>query len=314
MININQEDCKKARRGTGTLPCAVRIKEGKSFYKTPINWSLNLATDTFDRDYIIARVQDGTFVPFLNTVEFIDNTPDPTTKEYTGGIMRTIRNGKPMFSFEFDNGPLWHADAYTHNGFNDSGVIIVDSSGTLDMLKSVDGLRLMAHPVSDFNVQTRKYQQGDDTPKSIITFQLSDEEAFNLRPAILSETAIGVNLNTEIVGITDVDIAGTASVAAKIKVTVTGGQNTTYGILALSVDNWRVINNTTNAVMPLTSVVPGINAGEYTITPTAALVVGQKVVAQLYDATATPPVATALLDETSLQLYRGQTPELTVVA
>lgn len=311
MIQINSIACDKSKRGTGTVSCMQLLKEAQSVYKVPRSWRLNKATDTYDKEYVLSKIQDGTFVPFLNTLEFIDNTPERTTKEYTGGRIRTIRNGKPMFSMEFDNGPLWHAAAYSNNSYGDSSVIIIDSAGTNHILDSVDGTEIMGLPVGDFNFDTFKYQQGDETFKSILQFQIIDEEAYNRRSALISAEAIGANLNTEVgVGIVDAIVEGTASAGDPITVTVNADLNEGFGVEALVAANFRVVNTANNAVIAINTVTDGAQAGTYVITPTTPLTEDMTIKVYLYDATNS--VYVAVVDET--QFYKGESAVITVAA
>lgn len=314
-IQINTIDCNKNQAGTGVPGCLLRSKAYKSFLLVTKPIRLDAATDTLDADYILARIQDGTFVPFLNTVEFLNNTPERTTKEYQGGVMRTIRNGMPMYSFEFDNGPLWHGAAYAYNSFQAYGIILIDKAGTIEMAKSADGTYIYPYPLSDFNVSTYRPEVGDDTAGSLIEFQIMNEETFNMRKALIPVSASGVDVNSEMYGVIDVIIAGTASAAngisVRVNATLNGFGNEGFGISALTASNFRVRNNATNAVIPIDTVTAGATPGSYVIETDPALVAATVIVVETYDATAN--VATALIADSN-QLYRGASKPITVTA
>lgn len=312
MILINAVSCNKAVFGTGLVPCELRLKDFKSFIIVPKSWSLNLATDTFDGDYVISQIQNGTFVPFLNTVEFLNNTPDPTTKEYQGGITAVIRNGKPQYSFEYDNGIGFHKAAYGYNSFQSYNVVLVDSAGTVAVAESADGLSVTGFALSMLNTRTYVPQVGDETAKTLIEFQIANEEQFNKRMALIPVDQSGVDINSEVMGVVGVNITGASSVANGTQMIVTAGNNSIFGIQALAASNVRARNTVTNTVMPITSIAEGTIPGNYAVTFTTPPIAGVKFVFETYDATATPPTATALVGNN--QLYRGVSKEITVVA
>jgi len=312
MIQINAVSCNKALFGTGLVPCELRLKDFKSFLIVPKSWSLNLLTGTFDKDYVVAQIQNGTFVPFLNTVEFLNNTPDPTTKEYQGGITAVIRNGKPQYSFEYDNGIGFHKAAYGYNSFQTYNVIIVDSAGTVAVAESADGLSVTGFALSMLNTRTYVPQVGDETAKTLIEFQISNEEQFNKRMALIPVDQSGVDINSELMGVVGVNIKGTASVANGFIVDVTAVNNTIFGIEALDENSFRIRNTITNTVLAIDTVVAGATPGNYKIETTTAPTLASTYVVETFDATATPPTATALVGES--QLYRGVSAPMIAVA
>lgn len=315
MIQGNAVSCNKDRKGTGVPSCIVLFKQALSILLvTDPRWKLTIATDTFDAEYIQAKVQDGTFVPFLNTKEFVNNTPDPTRKEYQSGERKTLRNGKPDYSFEFDNGPLWHSDAYSYNG-GSYGVLIVDKSGNVRGVTTEDGLSFKAPMVSDFNTRTYVDEAGDETAKTIVEIQIRNEEEFNRRPYIITAGNVGMDINEDVLGIIDVDITavGAASVANGVTVKVMAEQNTSWGVRALTAASFRVMNVTDDEVEVIDAVVESTSViGQYAITFDPALTLAKKIVVELYDATATPPVAVAKIGDN--QFFKGASAELTVGA
>lgn len=307
---INALNCIKALIGTGLVPCEIRLGRITSVLRVSPTWSFNPASETFNLAYVISKIQDGTFTPFLNTLEFLNNTPDPTTKEYQSGAMAVIRNGKPQYSFEFDNGIGWHKAAYSYNGFRQSSVIVIDASGNVALLSNVAGTVLTALATNMFNVRTYTPQVGDETAKTLLEFQIANEEAFNRRLTVISAEQIGADLNEEIMGIVSVNIAGTATAADPIEVTVTAVNNTIFGIEGLTAANFRVRNAATNAVVPLTSVTAGATPGAYSLTPTTPTVAAQTLIVETYDDDA--DVAVALVAPN--QLYKGVSATITVGA
>lgn len=302
MALINALNCKKDNLGLGIVECEARLKDFKSFFLVPKTWKLAIAdVATLNLAKFVDFVQNDTLQPFLNAVEFTNNTPEATTKEYTGGVMSVIRNGKPQYSFEFDNGIGFHKAAYSKNSFNQYNILIADSTGTLIGATTADGLFFTGLSASMVNTATYMPQVGDETAKTIVTFQLSNEDQFNRRMAILTSESLGMDVNSELMGVIGVNIDGTASAASGFNVTVTAVNNTIFGIEGLAVGNFRIRNTTNNTVLPITSVTAGATPGTYTLTatPTAA----STYIVETFDATATPPTATALVGDN--QLYRG---------
>lgn len=308
--NINALNCSKELKGTGLVDCVIRFRQPKTTLRAKPSWNFNPATETFNLAYVISKIQDGTFTPFLNTLEFLDNTPDPNKKEYQGGAKGTTRNAKPEKSYQFDNGPAWHASAYAYNGFRTSSVIEIDKVGTVKLLRNVAGTVLTGFLTNDFNVRTYKDEQGDDSAQTILEYQIENEEAYNTRATFITAEEIGADLNEEIRGIVDVTITGTAAAADPIEVTVKAVANTAFGIEALTEPNFRVVNVATNAVVPLDTVTAGATPGTYSLTPTTPTVAAQTLRVEMYDSVA--GVATALVEPN--QLYKGVSATITVTA
>lgn len=310
---INALDCNKIDLGLGVVECERRLGQFQTPILVPKGWSVPLATiQALDFDGVVALVQAGTWQPILGSVEFTNNTPDVTTKEYTGGITAVIRNGKPQYTFEYDNGLGFHAALYSKNGFNKYDVLIADDAGTIVGATSADGLRFTALSASMVNTGTYVPVIGDDTAKSLLSIQLSNETQFNTRMATLTVGQSGVDINTEILAITGVTITATPTAGDPIPVVVNAVNNVAYGIEALTATNFRVVNTATNTVLPIASVAAGVNEGEYAITLTtpAGLVTGGTITIEVYDATV--PTNVALVGEN--QLYKGKSSVLTVAA
>lgn len=308
--NFNAVNCKKELLGTGFVDCEIIFGSIKSVLRVSNDWVFNPLTDTFNFEYVVSKVQDGTFVPFLNTLEFLNNTPEATTKEYQGGAMAVIRNGKPQYSLEYNNGWGFHSASYSYNGFRSGSVILIDKSGNVGLLRNVSETQLSGFLTNMFNTSTWVPPVGDDTAKTLLAFQIDNEEAFNKRFTIISAEEIGADLNEDLRGVVSVNINGTASVAAGININVTAYNNKSFGILALDETNFRVRNTTTNTVLAIDTVTNGPVPGNYIITTTPTLVSANTIVVETYDATATPPTNTAILGTN--QLFRGASAAITV--
>lgn len=312
MIQINGITCNKATPGTGMPDCYLTQGMYKSAYLvTDPTWELILATDTYDQDYVIEKIMDGTFHPLLQSDDWTRNTPDPTRQDYTGGISRTVRNGKPMGMFMFNNGPLWHANVSQFNGRSDLRMILIDNAGTQRLQKSVDGLKITAIPLSDFNVATYVEQVGDTNASTNIEYQIADEVAYNTRPALLPVSQTGFDGNTEVKGIIDTTITGSGDISdGKITINVKSVINPDFGARGLTATDFRVVNNANNTEVTITSVVPNpLVPGEYAINATLTGITS--VTVSTYDADLDVIVARV---GTSTQLFRGENTNITIAA
>lgn len=304
---INTAACNKNQRGTGIPGCVLKLGAYNGFLLvTDPTWQLETdATESFNKEYIIEKVMDGTFVPFMGRLSFTDNTPDPTTQDYDGGITRTVRNGKPMYMFTYDNGKQWHEAASSYNSQSGLGVIFIDDAGTFDMASNLDKTLLMPYKLSDFNIQTYRPRVGDTNAATNITMQIANEVEYNERSVQISAETTGFDANTEINGIIDVSITGSGDISdGKITVKVVAkGQDTVngWGARGLTATDFRVVNNANDTEVTITSVVPNpLVPGEYAINATLTGITS--VTVSTYDAEFDVIVARV---GTSTQLFRG---------
>lgn len=309
---INSRACKKYEAGTGLVDCELFFGEPSSFFLVRRGWTLNANTTTLDKEYIINAIQSGTFIPFQATRAFTENTPDPTRQDYSGGERRTIRNGNPDYTFEFDNGVGFHAAAYSYNG-GSFDLINVDRSGNLQLQRSIDNTTLKGFRISDLNTRTYRQRSGDTAAGTMVEIQLADVEAFNKQMALISVETLGVNVNDEVRGVVSVNMKVVSADVSDgtVVVDVTAVNNNQTGIRALTVDQFDLFNVTSNALVAITSVDESLTiAGRYTITPTAMPAAGQVIKVQ----TDGFNVGQAARISGSAQLYKGESANFTVTA
>lgn len=308
---INAIACDKNALGLGLVGCQPYLTE----FKTPIlvkkGWSMTrTAFEALELADFVELIQTGVWEPVLGTKGFTDNTPDTTTEEYSGGSMSAVRNGKPLYQFDYNKGIAFHKALSSKNSFQEYDIILVDSSDTMVLALSPDGLRVTGLSASMVNTATYRPTAGDTSANTSLTIQLDNEIQFNNRMAIYTAEQSGVSPNTEFIAIANVNITGTATAGDPILVTVTSGQNTIYGVAGLLAGDFRIVNTATNAVLAITTVANGTNVGDYVITPTVALTLGQTITVQTYDSALSVGVA-ALADNS---LYEGISPVITVAA
>lgn len=312
-IAINAVECKKYLKGTGLVSCEPFFGQPTSIFLTRPGWSLSTTgVASFNKEYIIQQIQAGVFIPFLNTLSFTENTPDPTRTEYTGGRRRTIRNGNPDYSFEFDNGIGFHTAAYSYNGGN-FGAILFDELGNALVISSIDLASVYAIALSDINVRTYRQKAGDAAAATMLEVQVANVESFNRQMVIIPVSAIGANVNEEVFGVVSVNIeVVSASVANGIVVDVKAANNSNFGIRSMLMANFQVFNVTDDVVSGVSAAVESTTvAGRYTLTVTATPP-GVDDVIQVMTYQYNLDQATRL--QATAQLYRGVSASKTMVA
>lgn len=311
---INSINCNKENLGLGTVSCEIFLNE----FKTPIlvrrGWSVTKEVfEAYTYEDFVGLVQTGVLQPITGSKQFTNNTPDPTTEEYSGGIISVIRNGKPQYQFDYDKGVGFHKALYSKNSLSNYDMMLADASGNLVFAESADGLRISGFETSMVNTRTYMPKSGDTSANTAFEFQLANEDQFNKRMAVYTSEESGIDFNSELRAINSVTITGTAAAGDPIEVIVKATGNTNFGIEGLTATDFRVVNTATNTVIPITSVSSGANAGTYLLTPTTPLVAAETLKVSTYDDTV--EVNVALLDAIQpYLLYQGESEVITVTA
>jgi len=316
MAQINTLLCNKDFLGTGLNPCEfIQKKEWYSFIKVPSGWSLSISElEGLTKAEVIALVQQTTFDLFYNATAFTDNTADPTNEDFSSGISLTVRNGLPMLQFEFRHGIAFQSAASSKNTSMQGGVILIDRDNNIYGTWNNDETEFSGFTLSMFNTQTYRPTTGDTGARTLIDMQLANEVEINRRMAVITADSLGFNIVKDIKPIVSTYVViNSASVANGINVTINGLGNRGYGMPGITVDNIRVVDMTDNTVESIDTVSTGIEVGNYTITFDPDLTLGHQVKVVLWDATATPPVATALLAD-DVTLLKGESKPFTVTA
>jgi len=313
MPQINALNCNKTFLGLGFGSCEIFTKALTGFILVPKGWSISAtALNTFTLADAIELVQRTTWDIALNADDFTQNTPEPTTKDYTGGKKAVIRNGLPEYSFEFNNGIGFHKAAYSKNSFRRYDVLLLDDGGNIIGASSVDGLSFTGFPITMFNTRTYQQVQGDNTAATIVDFQIADEEMFNSQMTVLTKDNLGFNINQQVNAIQSVTITvvGTPEAGDPIVVNVNTYGNSITGIESLTTAQFMLVNNTTGAEAPATVAAVTGFPGRYSLTPTTPTTSGQTYVVYMYDSAL--DVYTAILDDDLL--YKGASNIITVSA
>lgn len=309
---INAVNCKKFIKGTGLISCEPFFGEITSAFLTSKSWKLSLDdAEDFDLDYVISKVQDGTFIPLLQKEEFTENTGEPTRKDFSGGKRRTIRNANPDYTLEFDNGIAYHGNVYTLND-GSWNVFFVDNSGNVQIQRNVAGTAIMGFDADDVNVRTYRQQQGDNSAGTLVDIHLADPEAFNRQMVMISRDEINANLNSEVLGVVSVEMTVVSATATSVVVDVKASNNTKYGIEALEATNFEIYNGTDDAVATVSTATASTTVlGRYTLSTFSPTLATSDVI-QVQNKGYSLGQSTLIAD--TAQLYKGQSPEFTVTA
>lgn len=308
---INAIDCNKEDIGLGIVACEQFLNE----LQTPIlirkGWRM-LRTDfeALDASGFVELVQTGDWQPVVGSKNFTADIPDPTTEEYSGGVISVIRNGKPRFQFDYDKGIAFHKALYSKNSFGTYNVGIADSNGSLLLALTADGNYVTGLTAGMVNTRSFMPKSGDTSSNTMFEFQLTNEEQYNRRMALYTTDQSGVDFNEDILPITSVVITGTAEAGDPIRVSVRAWSNEGYGIEGLLSTNLRLINTATNAVVAITTLVPTATPGDYDLTPATATTSGQTYKVLTHDNDTNTNVA--LIEPN--QLYKGVSNVITVAA
>lgn len=283
MISINQKDCFTSRKNLGIPDCIVEVGIPKGYIKIPKGWALDLTSGVFNKAYVDSQIQLGNFIPVLGAVEYTDGTPEPTTEEYQGGVKSVVRNGLPELSFKFIKGGWKYASAlYSYNSQQAYDMLLVFSNGAI--AGATNGTELTGFDLGMLNAGTFKFTDGNATNSVTVSMQLIDADQYNLNAAILTPDTLDFKPNTDLQPITDIVINASADVSdAKVYFEAKFEMNQSTPLGGIAVANIRsLINGVVDVVSaPLTydSVTK-----KWSYTPTATLVVGDKVIVELYDA------------------------------
>lgn len=306
-ISINQRNCLVSRKNLGFSDCVVEAGRPVGFILVPEGWSLELETDTFNLTYVNSQIQAGNFVPVLGAVDFTNNTPDPTTEEYQSGIKSVVRQGLPEFTFKFIKGGWKYASAlYTYNSQQAFDILIVHENGVVS--GSSNGTVLRGFDLGMLNTGTYMFTDGNASGYVNVMMQLINADQYNREVAMLTPDVLDFNPTSDLFPITDIVMDGTADASdGKVYFSAKFAMNEASVLGGISTTNLRVTINGVEDVV--TSCTYNSTTSKYEIEITSAIVVGNKVVVQLYDAVNS--VATAKIGS---KYFKGATSEITVTA
>ena len=281
MAIITGVDCTTSRFGSGLEACQAIEGLPNGVILVPKGWSLEKATDTFDKAYVQEQCQLGNFIPLVGCFEMISETPDATTQESQSGLLEVVRQGKPTFTATFKQGLAFQKIAYSYNSYQQYDTLITYETGYIKCAESVDGTQIKGLTTGMLNTNGYTENNGTTSASTILKFQVTNPFEYNQYVNLLTD--LDFDPNSELFGITDVNIVGRADASEnKVYVKPTWKWNDLFTITGLAAANFRLtVGGVTNAIVG--AVTYNATTKEYTITPTATLVAADVVTVTLAD-------------------------------
>jgi hypothetical protein len=281
MAIITGVDCTTSRFGSGLEACQAIEGLPNGVILVPKGWSLDKATDTFDKAYVQQQCQLGNFIPMVGCFEMVSETPDATTQESQSGLLEVVRQGKPTFTATFKQGLAFQKIAYSYNSYQQYDTLITYETGFIKCAESVDGTQIKGLTTGMLNTNGYTENNGTNSASTILMFQITNPFEYNQYVNLLTD--LDFDPNSELFGITDVNIVGRADASDnKVYVKPTWKWNDLFTITGLAAANFRLtVGGVTNAIVG--AITYNAATKEYTITPTATLVAGDVVTVTLAD-------------------------------
>ena len=308
MVLINQKDCLISRKNLGLPDCIIQEGTLTGKILVPKGWAIDVASETFNLEYVNGQIQSGNFIPILGAVEATSATPEPTTEEYQGGVKSVVRNGLPEYTFKYLKGGWKFASAlHTYNSFQAYDVLFVFSSGSV--AGSTNGTTFSGFDLGMMNTGTYMFTDGSAKASVSTTIQLVNEEQFNRDVALLDSSVLDFKVNTDISPITDIIITGRADVSENkvyFKPVFDINPSTTLG--GIAIENLKVTVDGVVDTITALSLTYTSSTKEWSFTPTATLTIANKVIVELYDS-----VNTVNATKIGSRYYKGISAEITPV-
>jgi len=281
MAIITGVDCTTSRFGSGLEACQAIEGLPNGVILVPKGWSLEKATDTFDKAYVQEQCQLGNFIPLVGCFEMVSETPDATTQESQSGLLEVVRQGKPTFTATFKQGLAFQKIAYSYNSYQQYDTLITYETGFIKCAESVDGTQIKGLTTGMLNTNGYTENNGTNSASTILMFQITNPFEYNQYVNLLTD--LDFDPNSELFGITDVNIVGRADASDnKVYVKPTWKWNDLFAITGLAAANFRLtVGGVTNAIVG--AITYNATTKEYTITPTATLAAADVVTVTLAD-------------------------------
>lgn len=308
-VLVNLRDCNTQRLGTGVIDCLIELNaEPLGYFLVDRSWSLTIADpNTFDQTYLLARIQDESFVPFLNKINFTDNSEDTVFETFDSGVKSRVRAGYPEYAFDFDKGLYFHQAAHSYVTFQAYNIVLALTDGTLLFAETEDGLSITGFQAGYVDAATFRFQTGSTVQRTMTAFQLTNAEQFNSRASALLSSQSGVDI-TQINGVIDVVLTATAPAATETALVFTAraAANEEIDILGITDADLRLLGATNT----ISDVAYDANTRQYTITVGTAFTAAEEYTVQLYDSAFTPNAVPAV--NIAGEIYKGTSNTVTV--
>ena len=237
---VNYFDCDQQRKGTGTLSCEIPTGVPTGFFLVNKSWRLDTSSETFDTSYINTQIKNKVFTPFLNAINFTDNSEDPITFTTQIGVKLLARDGKPEFVLDFSKGYSFHSAAWSYNSFGSYDVILTYDNGVVFAAKAGDGVSIKGHSAGLVNTANFMHKDGAESEKTSVGFQLTNPNEYNSDGALLDPTSNGFDIDV-IRGIVDADLTIESVTTTDVVVSVKAAANSSISIQGLVFTDFRGI-------------------------------------------------------------------------
>lgn len=302
MAILTGTNCTTDRLGTGMESCQTIEGLPSGLILTPKGWSLSKTSGTFDKTYVQMQIQAGLFIPMVGCFDAVSETPDPTTEESQSGLMSVVRQGKPTFTFTFKNGLAGHKARYSYNSYNEYDALIVYESGVIKCAESVDGSNIKGMTIGMLNTGGYSENNGTNSASSVLKFQVTNPQEYNQYVTLLS--GLDFNPNTEINGITDVKLTGTADATTNtLFVNAVWLHNEQFNFSFFTSSNFKITVEGTE--QPIDGFSYNTTTKQYEILVDYNFGAGDEIVAELFDGDEGLPCV-----KVGDKFYRGATPTM----
>ena len=250
VTKVNFFDCDQQRKGTGTLSCEIPTGVPTGVFLVNKDWRLDTTAQAFDTAYINTQIKQKVFVPFLDAINFTDNSEDPITFTTQIGVKLLARDGKPEFSFDYSKGYSFQSAAWSYNSFGNYDVILTYDNGVVFTAKAGDGVSIKGHSAGLVNTGNFTHKDGAESEKTTITIQLTNPNEYNADGALLDPVSNGFDIDV-IKGVVDAQLAKVSNATAVVVVSVHAAANRAIPIQGLLETDFRGVG-TTETVLSLT--------------------------------------------------------------
>ncbi len=240
MILGNYHDCNSTQKGTGVPGCAPPTGLPTGFILSPKGDSIEIATTDFDTAYINGRIKAKEFIPFLDALQFADQSEDVQLFTSQIGIKSVTRNGLPEFVFDFNKGYSGHAAAFSHNGFRNYDVYLVYDNGVILGAVNNAGTHVSGFDLGLFHTGNFKHRDGSNPEMSTVTLQLTDAEQFNQNGYLIDPDANSFDIN-DILPIIDANITLVSNATTDVVVSVLLAANSNTSVAGLLATDFAAI-------------------------------------------------------------------------
>lgn len=215
MEGLNKIFCAQDVKNTGICECFFdpKLITGAIFVpKSKVFTSAELldATIAATLAALISATKTSRIFPFQPFEAITDNTEEPTRQTFGYGTVKTVREGKYNWAFQFLNGGLNLSNALrTFNGLiGKYAVIFIESQNTLIGTSKLDAngdWGLAGVPMSD--IYTRPWRPSDGTNVANYTIEFSFDPVYINEKIAFKKVAVDSYLLSELVGLEDIKLS-----------------------------------------------------------------------------------------------------------